>query len=86
MHTRLNIAFAVATLSKYNSNSSEKHCNYVKRVFRYLKNILDYDIIFTVKESVDLINYSDSDFADTVNGRKFTETFVFMLADGLISH
>ena len=86
MHTRLNIAFTIATLSKYNSNFSEKHCNYVKRVFRYLKNTLDYDIIFIVKESVNLINYSDSDFADTVNDRKFTRAFVFMLADGFISH
>ena len=86
MHTRPDIAFAVATLSKYNSNSSEEHCNYVKRVFRYLKGTLDYDIIFTVKGSVGLINYSDSDFADTVDDRKFTEAFVFMLAGGPISH
>ena len=86
MHTRSDITFTVATLSKYNSNFNEKHCNYVKRVFRYLKSILDYDIIFIVKESVNLINYSNFNFTDTVNDRKFTKTFVFMLVNDFISH
>lgn len=86
MHTRPDIAFAVALLSKYNSNPSEQHCKYVRRIFAYLNGTLNHGITFTSKGSKDLIGYSDSDFAGAIDGRKSTGAFVYMLAGGPISH
>ena len=85
-HTQPDISFVVAILSKYCSNSNEQHCKHVWRVLAYLNTTLDHGLTFTIKGSKDLINYSDSDFADAVDGCKSTEAFVFMLAEGSISH
>ena len=85
-HTQPDISFAVAILSKYCSNLSEQHCKHVWRVLAYLNTTLDCGLTFTAKEFNDFIGYSDSDFADTVNGHKSTGVFVFMLAGGPISH
>ena len=76
----------IAILSKYCSNSSEQHCKHVQRVFAYLNTTLNCDLTFTIKESKNLIDYNDSDFADTIDDCKFTEVFVFILAESLISH
>ena len=85
-HTQPDISFAVAILSKYCSNPSEQYCKHVQRVLAYLNTTLDCGLTFTTKESKDFIDYSDSDFADTINGCKSTEAFVFMLTEGPISH
>ena len=47
---------------------------------------MNHGLTFTAKGFKDLIDYSNSNFADTVNGHKLTEAFVFMLAEGPISH
>ena len=47
---------------------------------------MDCGLTFTAKRSKDLIGYSDFDFADMIDGCKFTGAFVFMLAENLISH
>ena len=83
-HIQSDISFAVAILSKYCSNFSEQHCKHVWRVLAYLNIILD--LTFTTKGFKDLIDYSDSDFAGTVDGCKLTEVFVFIFAEGSISY
>ena len=47
---------------------------------------MDCGLTFTVKGFKDFIDYSDSDFADTVDDCKSTEVFVFILTEGSISH
>lgn len=43
---RPDISYAVTILSRYNHNSNAKHIAAVKRVLRYLKGTLDYDITY----------------------------------------
>ena len=85
-HTQSDISFAVAILSKYCSNPNEQHCKYVWKILIYLNTTLNCDLTFTTKEFRDLIGYNNSDFADTVDGCKSTGAFIFMFAEGPISH
>ncbi len=41
---------------------------------------------FRKNSAENLIRYSDSDYADLIDGRKSTGTYVFMFAGGTISH
>ena len=43
-HSRLDIANAVGMLARLQANPKEYHYAVVKRIFKYLKGILDYDI------------------------------------------
>ena len=62
IQTRPDICFAVTILSRYNHNPNFKHLAAVKRVIRYLKKTLDYDI--TYRTAIDLVKYTDTDWAE----------------------
>jgi hypothetical protein len=86
----------VKVLSRYAHNLSPTHCALVKRVLRYVAGSINVDLTFErsnnhesndqQSQNSDLIDYSDSDFAELKNKRHSTEDYVFMLADEAISH
>ncbi len=84
MHTRLDLAYSMKVLSRYAHNFSSIHCALVKRVLRYIAETINVDLTFN--QSHDLIDYSDSDFAELKDKRYSTEDYVFMLVDEAISH
>jgi hypothetical protein len=89
MHTRLDLAYSVRVLSRYAHNLSSTHCALVKRVFRYVAETINVDLIFersNDQHSDDLIDYSDSDFVGLKDKRHSTRDYVFMLANEAISH
>ena len=54
---RSNIYYVVTILSRYNYNSNIKHIVAIKRVLRYLKETLDYRIIYkTINNLEEYIN------------------------------
>jgi hypothetical protein len=53
-------------------------------VLRYIAETINVDLTFN--QSDDLIDYSDSDFAELKDKRYSTEDYVFMLVDEAISH
>jgi hypothetical protein len=58
-------------------------------MLRYVAETINVDLIFersNDQHSDDLIDYSDSDFAELKDKRHSTEDYVFMLADDAISH
>ena len=46
IQTRPDICFVVIILSRYNQNSNFKYIAAVKRVLRYLKETIDYEIMY----------------------------------------
>ncbi|XP_050890576.1 secreted RxLR effector protein 161-like [Lathyrus oleraceus] len=83
--TRPNIAFAVGILGRYQSNLDMDHWKVAKKVLRYLKGTEYYMLMYRQTDNLDVIGYSDSDFAGCVNSRKSTSRYIFMMADGAIS-
>jgi transposase InsO family protein len=84
--TRPDIAFAVATLSKFNSCPTVDHLAAAKRVLRYVKKTSSLALVY-IKSGVDttLTGFTDSDFAGDADDRKSTSGYAFLLAGAAIS-
>nr|XP_048331620.1 secreted RxLR effector protein 161-like [Ziziphus jujuba var. spinosa] len=83
--TRPNIAFAVGMLGRYQSNPGVDHWRAAKKVMRYLQRTKDYMLMYKQTENLEVIGYSDADFAGCVDSKKSTSGYIFMLASGTVS-
>ncbi|KAL0413635.1 UNVERIFIED_CONTAM: Retrovirus-related Pol polyprotein from transposon TNT 1-94 [Sesamum radiatum] len=83
--TRPNIAFVVGMLGRYQSNPSLDHWKAVKKVMRYLQGTKDYMLMYRQTKNLEVVGYSDSEFAGCVDSRKSTSGYIFMIAGGAVS-
>ena len=83
--TRPDISFAVGMLGRYQINPGLDHWKAAKKVMRYLQGTEDYMLTFRRSDNLEVIGYSDSDFAGCVDSRKSTFGYLFLLAGGAIS-
>ena len=83
--TRPDIAFAVGMLGRYQSDPGMDHWKAAKKVMRYLKGTKDYMFMYRRIDHLEVIGYSDSNFAGCVDSRKSTSRYIFMLAGGAVS-
>ena len=59
--TRSNICFVVGMVTRYQSDPGEEHWIAVKYIFKYLRKMRDYMLVYQDKSLVPIV-YSDSDF------------------------
>ncbi len=52
---------------------------------RYLQGTKDYMLMYRRTDNLEVIGYSDSDFAGCVDSRKSTSGYIFMMAGGVVS-
>ena len=83
--TRPDIAFATRLLGRYQSNPGYDHWVAAKKVMRYLKRTKDYMLIYKDVQDLQLVRYSDSDFAGCQDEKKSTTGHIFKLAGGAVS-
>ncbi|XP_070009956.1 secreted RxLR effector protein 161-like [Nicotiana sylvestris] len=83
--TRPDIAFVVNMLGRFSSNPGWAHWVAAKKVMRYLQSIKDFMLVYKKVDNLDLLVYSDSDFAGCQDTMKSTYGHIFMLAGGAIS-
>ncbi|XP_051133284.1 secreted RxLR effector protein 161-like [Andrographis paniculata] len=83
--TRPDIAYAVGVLGRYQSNPGVDHWKAAKKVMRYLQGTKDFMLTYRQTDVLEVIGYSDSDYAGCIDTRKSTSGYVFMLAGGAIS-
>ena len=83
--TRPDIAFATGLLGRYQSNPGHDHWVAAKKVMRYLKRIKDHMLIYKHVQDLQLVGYSDSDFAGCQDEKKSTTGYIFKLAGGAVS-
>ncbi|XP_057953988.1 secreted RxLR effector protein 161-like [Malania oleifera] len=83
--TRLDISFAVGMLSRYQSNLRMDHWKVAKKVMRYLQGTKNFMLTYKRSENLEVIGYSDSDFAGCIDSRKSTFGYSSLLAGGAIS-
>ncbi|KAL3641393.1 hypothetical protein CASFOL_016361 [Castilleja foliolosa] len=72
-------------LGRYQSNPGIDHWKAAKKVLRYLQGTKDYMLCYQRSDSLEVIGYSDSDYAGCVDTRKSTFGYLFLLAGGAIS-
>jgi hypothetical protein len=83
--TRPDIAYVTGMLGRYLSNPGLDHWKAAKKVLRYLKGTKDYKLTYRRSDVLEVVGYSDSDFAKCKDDRKSTSGYIFMLAGGPIS-
>ena len=83
--TRPDIAFIVGMLGRYLSNPGMDHWKAAKRVMRYLQRTKEYMLTYRRSDQLEIIGYSDSDFAGCQDSRRSTSGYIYLLAGGAIS-
>ena len=72
-------------LGRYQSNLGIDHWKVAKKVMRYLQGTKDYILMYKRTDNLEVIGYSDSDYAGCIDSRKSTPRYVFMLTSGVVS-
>ncbi|RVW38039.1 Retrovirus-related Pol polyprotein from transposon TNT 1-94 [Vitis vinifera] len=72
-------------MERYLSNPSMDHWKKAKRVMRYLQRTKDYMLTYRRSSHLEIVGYSDSDFAGCLDSRRSTSGYIFMLAGRAVS-
>ena len=83
--TRPNITYIVGMLGRYLSNLGMNHWKKAKRVIRYLQRTKYYMLTYRRSSHLEIVGYSDSNFAGCLDSKRSTLGYIFMLAGGAIS-
>ncbi|XP_050896111.1 secreted RxLR effector protein 161 [Lathyrus oleraceus] len=83
--TRLDIVYGVRLISKFMNSPRKSHWKAAKRILRYAKGIIDEGIFYFSSSKLELVGYTDSDWAGETETRKSTSGYVFHLGDGIFS-
>ena len=83
--SRPDIMFSVCMCARYQANPKESHLLAVKRILRYLSGTLNIGLWYSKDSSIELIAYSDADFAGCKLDRKSTSGTCQFLGVNLIS-
>ena len=83
--TRPDISYFVSVLSQFMAKTHEIHWNAAKAILRYLKGTLDYGIKYIDASDVELIGYSDSDWAGNLDDRRSTTRYAFNNGSEVVS-
>ena len=83
--TRPDIMHAMSLISRFMDRSKEAHWQTTKVILRYVKGTKKYGILYTTSENFELIGYTDSDWAGSIDDRKRTFGYVFHMGLGAIS-
>ena len=83
--TRSNIMYFVSLISRYMEKPKEMHLLAAKRILRYLQGTKDFGLFYEIGKRMDLLGYSDSDYAGDLDDRKSTSGYVFMMGTAAIS-
>ena len=87
-NSRPDIAYAVGIISRFMSEPRVSHLLAAKRVIRYFKGTLQYDILFPKclnENSMELISYSNADWCGDRKDRKCTSGYLFKFLNAPIS-
>ena len=76
--TRPDISFAVGMLGRYQSNPGIDHWKAAKKVLRYLQGTKDRMLTYKRSDHLEVIGYSDSDYAGCVDSRKSLFGYMFL--------
>lgn len=93
--TRPDLAYTLSRLSKFTSSPSTAHGLAAKHLLKYLRGTSDLGILLgtdqrksasrATAQAVELLGYTDADFAADVDSRRSTSGYVFQLGNGPIS-
>jgi hypothetical protein len=92
--TRPDLAFAIGQLTRFNSNPGPQHVAALKRVLRYLRGSINFELMYGAGSSgssgssdskLTVLGYCDSDWAASIDDRRSVSGTVFTIAGGAVT-
>ena len=86
--TRPNLAHVMSVINRFMANPGNDHWAAVKRIFRYLKGSINMALVYggaTIKEKLNILGFTDTDYAIDLNKRRLSTGYVFKLCNSTIS-
>ena len=83
-HSWPDIRYAVNAVSRYLHQPHDIHWKVSKRILQYIHGTKTHDIHYVAHSELELVGYTDSDWAGDSIGRKSTSRYVFMFGGGPI--
>ena len=83
--TRPNIVFIVGVPGRYLSDPRQSHWKAAKKVLRYLQGTKDLMLTYRRIDTLEVVGFSDSDYAGHVDDKKSTSGYIFMTTRGTVS-
>ena len=82
---RLDICFAMNTMSQFLTDPRHVHLIAAKHILRCLKGTVDYGLKYGANQKIKLCGYVDLDWAGNAIDRKSTSGCCFSLGSGMVS-
>ncbi|KAJ7560799.1 hypothetical protein O6H91_04G146800 [Diphasiastrum complanatum] len=82
--TRPDLSYCVHKLSQFMQDPKIQHWKMAKRVLRYVSSTQDYGLLYK-NEDLNIVGYSDSDFASDKMDRKSINAYTIFLGGNLVS-
>nr|GEW96363.1 hypothetical protein [Tanacetum cinerariifolium] len=83
--SRPDLQFAICMCARYQARPTEKHAHAVKRIFRYLRGIVNRGLWYPKDSSVALTAFADADHAGCQDTRRNTSGSLQFLGEKLIN-
>nr|GFC77326.1 uncharacterized mitochondrial protein AtMg00810-like [Tanacetum cinerariifolium] len=83
--SRPDLQFAICMCARYQAQPTEKHIHAVKRIFRYLRGMVNWGLWYLKDSSVALRAFVDADHAGCQDTRRSTSGSLQFLGERLIS-
>ena len=83
--SRPDIMHVVGMVGRFQAAPKQSHLLAVKRIFKYLKGTMSYGLWYPRNQNIQLLSYSDADWANCVDERKSTNGGAFFLGESLVS-
>ena len=84
-HTRPDVAYAVGIVSRFIQRPQIQYMTKVMRILRYLKGTSDRGILFQKHGHLDLLAYTDADWAGDRDDRRSTSRYFTLVGGNLIT-
>jgi hypothetical protein len=83
--TRPDLASVTGMLDRYQKSPGISYWNGIKKALRYIQGTKGLILTYERSDNLEIVGYSDSDFAGCLNTDRSTSGYVFKLACGAIS-
>ncbi|GKC46386.1 hypothetical protein Tco_1064108 [Tanacetum coccineum] len=83
--SRPDLVYAVCMCARYQARPTKKHLHTVKRIFQYLRGIINRGLWYSKDSAIALTTFADADHAGCQDTRRSTSGSMKLLGDRLVS-
>ncbi|XP_057515578.1 secreted RxLR effector protein 161-like [Amaranthus tricolor] len=84
-HTRPDITYTVGIVSKFMHRPQVEHMAAILRILRYLKGTSNKGVFYSKNDNLDLVGYTDADWAGDRDDRKSTSGYFTLVGGNLVT-